>query len=127
MEKDRSRQLLREAKHSLLVLTSFGGQENPVLGLLAYKWVDLAASLVEQDDKAIERDFRILICQPISIVAEALARRAQAEGPLEEIQASLKADGEIIETKRNLICICNTQIFKLNQAGCDLQYVEELR
>ena len=128
--------LLDEAKHSLATLMVITGNPNVALPVLM-KWPDALEAHLTGKREVFIRDMGIIMCAPIKIIAEALAAgpgndpSAKDERLLKEISDTFKAfqDGKCgpIETKNNLIRLCNTIIFKLRQKGhTTTEYIKPL-
>ena len=128
--------LLDEAKHSLATLMVITANPNVALPVLM-KWPDALEAHLTGKREVFIRDMGIIMCAPIKTVAEALAAgypndpQEKDERLLKEISDTFKAfqDGKCgpIETKNNLIRLCNTIIFKLHQKGYDaIEYIKPL-
>lgn len=129
MKHDDIKILLKEAKHSvMLLMQSFGSISSPCNQVLL-KWPDILDSYFDNNDENLRRDFAIIICQPIKIIADSLVERIKLIGLLDsssfEIeQTMVLAIKSPLEAKANLLRICNSLIFKLKSGGVDVDYIK---
>ncbi len=85
-------------------------------------------SLVEGDEAQFKRDMSILICMPIYTIALALnafaAKKLNKMSSNIEIELTMgQATVDPIQTKLNLIRICDNQIFLLRSKGETISFI----
>lgn len=118
---------IAEAKRSFALFTTLMGKESKA-NIIYLKWIDVMESLIAENEKQFFEDMAIMICKPISTIAEALNQRATELGAGNaetEISDTMKLMFiNPIEAKQNLIRICNSQIFKLNAVGIKQDYLK---
>lgn len=123
-------QLLSEAKHSIATLMGFTGYDSHA-NVLLLKWPDILESVLKGDEKQALADFSCIICQPLAVLAESLIQAAATSdisaALLDDVRRTL-AEGIVdpIEAKRNLIRICNAQLYKLKETGYPVKYIKPL-
>ena len=120
--------LAYEAKHSFAILLGFVGDADTNCNRILLKWPDAMDALLSEDEDKFREDMAFLTCYPLKLVATSLRERfyedkEDKEDP--EIEETLRlAYQNPVESKNNLIRICNAIIFKLRSKSIHFEYIK---
>lgn len=118
---------IREAKHSFAILLGFIGKPDTECNLILLKWPDAMDSMIEKNEEKFLCDMSHLICRPLFLIAKSLVEilSKHTEVNMQEVYDTMKfAELNPIESKENLIRLCNSMIFKIRSFGVHYEYIK---
>lgn len=129
---EKAHSLIREAKHSFAILLGFVGDTDSPANRVLLKWPDVTDALLDGDEERFNEAAAYLICYPMKLVAESLRETIRKLGEdvelyVVEVNKTMEsAATSPVDVKLNLIRLCNTMIFRLQQLGIHHEYVKSV-
>jgi len=127
MDIDKKKLLVREAKHSFLIVLSIVGKEDSAFNIILLKWPDIVDSILDDDEELFLKDVGFLICHPFKLLAESLQSIINDDRSV-DIDVSMKlSSSDPLDARKNLVRLCNSLIFKLRLTNSRFANFKEIR